>query len=253
MFRDHLREWFATHGDWELPWRMSKVTPWQVLLSEILLQRTDVPKVIPVYQQIVGRFEAPQDMCAAGDELDRIIARIGLVSRASRLRKMACTIQDQFFGRVPDTVDDLLTLPGIGPYTANAVLCFAYNQAVPVVDSNVFRVLRRVFSLDIHSKRDPQRNKKVLDFAGNLVPTDWAREYNMAIIDFGRLVCTAKRPKCAICPFVELCDHLIGGCGGDSGALSLVQRSPRPYNPTRGCDSPVHRAAPALGGAAGGY
>lgn len=204
-FRRLLKTWFAANAR-NLPWRAPGTSAWHVLLAEVLLQKTNTAKVVGVYEALAQAYQEPAAVAAAGIELEAHISKLGLLSRASRLRAIARTIAQDFGGQVPSTVEDLESLPGVGRYTASAVMCFAYGQAVPLVDVNVIRVFRRVFSLEVTRRSNAERDRNVWVFAQSLVPAEWAREYNAALLDFGALVCTSRRPRCDACPLSGICD-----------------------------------------------
>ena len=113
----------------------------------------------------------------------------------------------RFNGKVPDNKKDLLSLPGVGPYTANAVLCFAFGHDVSMLDVNIIRVLKRVFSPDVKKSRE-RTDKSFWDFAESLPPKGKGKEFNYAILDFAGEVCTAKNPKCKSCPMKKICDFV---------------------------------------------
>ncbi|WP_292980777.1 A/G-specific adenine glycosylase [Mycobacterium sp.] len=194
-----LLDWYARSRR-DLPWRDPAVTPWQILVSEFMLQQTPVSRVEPIWREWIARWPTPSATAAAGTgDIVRAWGKLGYPRRAKRLHECAIVIARDHGDRVPDDVELLLTLPGVGAYTARAVACFAYQQAVPVVDTNVRRVVARV----VHGKADAGAASTVRDHAdvSALLPTDsTAHTFSAALMELGATVCTARTPKCGICP-----------------------------------------------------
>ena len=200
--------WFADARR-DLPWRESGISGWQILISEIMLQQTPVARVLSPWMQWVQRWPVPSAMAAeSAGEVVRAWGRLGYPRRALRLHECAKTLADQHQDIVPADVEVLLSLPGIGQYTARAVACFAYGQAVPVVDTNVRRVIARA----VHGREPGNPAKSDLADAEALAPrladgtpSRQAPEFSAALMELGALVCTARNPKCAQCPIAEVC------------------------------------------------
>ena len=187
----------------DLPWRRAEVTPWQILVSEFMLQQTPVARVEPVWLSWIVRWPTPSATAAASPaEVLRAWGKLGYPRRAKRLHECATTIASQYADVVPSDVETLLTLPGIGAYTARAVACFAYQARVPVVDTNVRRVLTRA----VHGRADAPASgsARELDEVAALLP-DAARapRFSAALMELGATVCTARAPRCGICPLSE--------------------------------------------------
>ncbi|MGV0579679.1 A/G-specific adenine glycosylase [Mycolicibacterium elephantis] len=231
----------------DLPWRRPGVTPWQVLVSEFMLQQTPVARVQPVWESWVARWPTPSATAAAGAaDVLRAWGKLGYPRRAKRLHECATVIAGQFDDVVPSDVDTLLTLPGIGVYTARAVACFAFQQRVPVVDTNVRRVVTRV----VHGREEAAPSARDLtDVAALLPENDDAPRFSVALMEFGATVCTARAPRCAGCP-LSVCAWRSRGYP----ASATPARRPQRYAGTdrqargrlldvlRGKDSPVTRA-----------
>ena len=197
-----LLEWFEDHGR-VYPWRQD-TDPYRVLMAEIMLQRTKADQVLPVYRSFLKKFPNPESIVnAASEEVERFFSMLGLKWRAEKVRKLAEALVLKYRGDIPDTRKELLSLPGVGEYVADAVLCFAYGRNVAVVDANVCRVIRRVFGLKARgeARRDP-RFRRVADW---LLPRNRAKEFNWAMIDFAAMVCTPRKPKCDGCPLSDIC------------------------------------------------
>lgn len=177
-----------------LPWRSTR-DPWRVLVSEMMLGQTQVDRVVPKYVAFIERFSTPKSCVKATvGEILQMWVGLGYNRRALALHAAATAITHDFGGVVPRNLDQLLRLPGVGPYTARAVLSFAYEEDVAVVDTNIGRVLARAIAGKSLSTKDVQR------LAETLVPADQSRSWNLAMMDFGAAVCTSRNPKCATCP-----------------------------------------------------
>lgn len=197
--------WFAEHAR-DLPWRRPGFSAWGTLVSEIMLQQTPVARVIPRLEQWLARWPSP-DALAADSPAEAVRAwdRLGYPRRALALHAAAVAISERHGGRVPDDVDALLALPGIGDYTARAVAAFAYGQPVPVVDVNTRRVLARAVAGQ--GEAGPARTRADLAAMQQLLPSDpaEARAFNAGAMELGQTVCVARSPRCEVCPIAELC------------------------------------------------
>jgi A/G-specific adenine glycosylase len=184
----------------DLPWRDPDVTPWQIMVSEFMLQQTPVSRVEPIWRDWVARWPTASSTAAAGPaDVVRAWGKLGYPRRAKRLHECAIVIARDHDDQVPDDVEVLLTLPGVGSYTARAVACFAYQQSVPVVDTNVRRVVARV----VHGQADAGSASAVRDHAdvSALLPKNsTAHTFSAALMELGATVCTARTPKCGLCP-----------------------------------------------------
>ena len=176
------------------------MTPWQILVSEFMLQQTPVSRVVPIWPDWVARWPTPSATAAASAaDVVRAWGKLGYPRRAKRLHECATVIARDHGDVVPDDVDILLTLPGVGSYTARAVACFAYQQSVPVVDTNVRRVVARV----VHGRADAAAASTARDHAdvSALLPNDSsAHRFSAALMELGATVCTARTPRCGLCP-----------------------------------------------------
>jgi A/G-specific adenine glycosylase len=232
----------------DLPWRDPGVTPWQILVSEFMLQQTPVSRVEPIWRDWVARWPTASSTAAASPaDVVRAWGKLGYPRRAKRLHECAIVIARDHADRVPDDVEVLLALPGVGSYTARAVACFAYQQAVPVVDTNVRRVVARV----VHGRADAGPASAVRDHAdvSALLPNDvTAHIFSAALMELGATVCTARTPKCGLCP-LSVCQWRQAGFPPSEGPA----RRPQSYAGTdrqvrgrlldvlRGNDLPVTR------------
>jgi A/G-specific adenine glycosylase len=184
----------------DLPWRHPEIGAWKILVSEYMLQQTPVARVLPIWLDWVARWPTPSATAAASAaDVLRAWGKLGYPRRAKRLHECANVIATYYDDIVPDEVDTLLTLPGVGSYTARAIACFAYQQAVPVVDTNVRRVVARA----VYGMADagpPSATRDLAEVAA-LLPDDLiAHQFSAALMELGALVCTARSPKCGLCP-----------------------------------------------------
>jgi A/G-specific adenine glycosylase len=192
-----LLTWYAREQR-DLPWRRQGVTAWQILVSEFMLQQTPVARVEPIWRDWVARWPTPSATAAASAaDVLRAWGKLGYPRRAKRLHECAIAIAAEHGDMVPDDVATLLTLPGIGSYTARAVACFAYGQRVPVVDTNVRRVVARA----VHGRADsPASVRDLVEVAALLPNGPDAPRFSMALMELGATVCTARSPRCGLCP-----------------------------------------------------
>ena len=206
-----ILDWWATGAARDLPWRRTR-DPWAVLVSEVMLQQTQVARVIPAYHRFLDRFPTAA-ACAAAPVGDVVTAwhGLGYNRRAVNLHRAATTCA----GRLPTTLAGLLALPGIGPYTARAVMAFAYEADVAVLDVNTTRALSR-----LHGRRVSQAA------ADTLVPAGDGWRWNQALLDLGATVCTATTPNCGACPAAEACTwRAHGNVEPDPGARTGPRQS----------------------------
>ena len=202
-FRGSLLRWYRRHGR-DLPWRRTG-DPYAIVVSEFMLQQTQVATVIPYYDEWRRRFPDFASLARASEnDVLRAWQGLGYYVRARNLHATARTVADQYRERFPRSVGKMQQLPGIGKYTAHAVASFAFNQSVPIVEANTARVLTRLF--DFRESIDSVAGRKTLwQYAATLLPKSNARIYNSALIDLGALVCIPRGPKCGICPVKKIC------------------------------------------------
>ena len=201
-FSATLMAWYAVHQR-ELPWRQTK-DPYAIWLSEIILQQTRVAQGLPYYERLLAAFPSVRDLAEAPESsLLRLWQGLGYYSRARNLQKAAQMVMRDFNGSFPQTYDDIITLPGVGPYTAAAIASFAFDEAKAVVDGNVFRVLSRVFGVETDIASSAARGV-FTELAQSLIPPQDPATFNQAIMEFGALQCTPA-PDCSICPLRISC------------------------------------------------
>jgi A/G-specific adenine glycosylase len=201
-FRRALLGWWDANAR-DLPWRHTR-DPYRILVSEVMLQQTQVDRVIPYYHRWLDAFPDVHALAAAPTaEVIRLWKGLGYNRRAVNLQRAAQAVVERG-GDFPDTVDELLVLPGIGPYTAGAIACFAFERDVPFIDTNMRRVLHRVFvGSDVPERRATDR--EIVAIATEALPAGDGWRWNQALIEFGALQCTARTPACVICPAQGFC------------------------------------------------
>ncbi|HEU4331112.1 MAG TPA: A/G-specific adenine glycosylase, partial [Lapillicoccus sp.] len=205
VLHDRLNSWYAANAR-PLPWRLPGTSPWAVLVSEVMSHQTPVARVEPVWRDWLTRWPTPADLAAESPgEAVRAWGRLGYPRRALRLHEAARAIVERHGGEVPATEAELRTLPGIGAYTAAAVACFAFRRPTVVVDTNIRRVLVR--TLRGEAQAAPAMTRAEHDLATTALPddADQAVVWNVAAMELGALVCTARAPRCDDCPLADLC------------------------------------------------
>jgi A/G-specific adenine glycosylase len=198
-FREDLLSWSESNLR-EYPWRKSDDS-YRVLVAEILLQKTFADKVEPIYDEFVDRYPRLDALTEAKVEaVTSLLKPLGLQNvRAKALIDIANEYAD---GGIPDDKEALLELPYVGPYAANATLCFAFDERRPIVDANVVRVFNRAFGLDL----TPQ-DEKAWEIADRVLPDQDYQRFNLALVDFGAKICTADSPRCLDCFYNDLCTY----------------------------------------------
>lgn len=205
VFRRRLHGWFRKHSR-DLPWRRTR-DPYRILISELMLQQTQVSRVLDFYRRFLERF--PDLYALAGARPQKVLEAwegLGYYARARNLHKLAQHVTTTRDGIIPSEPEHLRTLPGVGAYTAGAVASFAYEKRAALVDTNVARVLNRVFAPDLDPKSGTGL-KRLWHIAEQLLPRTgkvcWT--HNQALMELGALVCSARSPKCGVCPVKSVC------------------------------------------------
>lgn len=204
-FRKRLHSWFRTHAR-DLPWRRTR-DPYRILISELMLQQTQVSRVLDFYRRFLERFPDLHSLAKAKPQ--RVLEAwegLGYYARARNLHKLAKHVTDTRDGVIPNDPGELRSLPGVGAYTAGAVASFAYEKRAALVDTNVARVLHRVFAPALDPKSGAGL-RQLWNIAEQLLPrtgkTTWT--HNQALMELGALVCSARSPKCGVCPVKKAC------------------------------------------------
>lgn len=203
LLRRTILKWYSRHGR-NLPWRGIH-DPYRILLSEIMLQQTQVSRVLEKYPLFLKRFPSLSALARANrSDIVRAWKGMGYNNRAVRLHALAQTVISVHRGRIPKTEDGLTALPGIGTYTARAVLCSAFGTPVSFVDVNIRRLLSRILWKMPHTAAMvPERT--IAGAAEQLLPRRKAYDWNQALMDLGATICTARSPQCDVCPLSRLC------------------------------------------------
>ena len=207
-FTHQLIKWYTAHKR-DLPWRKSDGhTPgaYEIWLSEIMLQQTQVATVLDYYRKFLKLFPTVQHLAKA--DLDTVLKAwegLGYYARCRNLHKTAQIVSEQYQGRFPDTIEEMQALPGIGQSTAGAILTFAYNQRQPILDGNVKRVLSRVYAVTDNIAK-PDVIKRMWGYSNNLINAAGdPYSFNQAIMELGATLCIPKEPRCLVCPLSNLC------------------------------------------------
>ncbi len=208
-FQDRLIRWYRTHRR-DLPWRRTR-DPYHVAVSEVLLQQTQAARVAPVYAEFVRRFPTIDDLHRApAEEVSALTDPLGYHVRGRWLKAMAETVVTEFGGRMPDSLDELRRLPGLGPYAAAAVHTFGNGKRAPLVDTNIARVYTRAVGLPAEGSVY-QDSRRLAELAEALTPARRFYDYGQGLMDLGATVCTARSPACPNCPLRGLCRDVQGG------------------------------------------
>lgn len=209
----------------DLPWRAEGFPAWGTLVSEFMLQQTPVVRVVPRLAEWLERWPTPAHLAASpSGEAVRAWDRLGYPRRALNLHAAAVAITERHGGKVPNDVDALLALPGVGPYTARAVAVFAFGSRHPVVDTNVRRVIAR--AVDGNALPGPAATRRDLAAMEALLPEDDAdaATFNAGAMELGAIVCTARSPRCAECPIAARCAWRAAGYPAHEGPRAPVQK-----------------------------
>lgn len=195
--------WYSKNAR-KFSWRGER-DPYRILISEMMSQQTQISRVIVFYEQWLRVFPTIEALAAASKrEVLREWSGLGYNSRALRLRALAQIVAAEHDGKLPRTVEALLKLPGIGRYTAHALVCSAYRKPIPVVDVNIQRIFSRVF-FDVHAANEMQPEKEAWAIAAKALPRRDVYRWNQSLMDIGALFCTARSPKCSVCPLAKFC------------------------------------------------
>jgi A/G-specific adenine glycosylase len=202
-FRQRLLTWYGRHGR-DLPWRRTD-DPYHILVSEIMLQQTQVDRVLPKYAEWLEKFPSLHALAAADEaHVTETWRPLGYNIRPRRLQAIAREAVARYEGRLPDDEETLLSFKGIGQYTAGAIRSFAFRQRAAILDTNVARVLFRVFVASGDQKSHAMK-KHLWAVSAALVPQRHVFDFNQALMDFGATVCIARNPRCLVCPMTKDC------------------------------------------------
>jgi A/G-specific adenine glycosylase len=198
-----LLAWFERHGRAALPWRIDR-DPYRIVVAEFMLQQTQVERVVPAFERFVATWPTFEALAAASQaDVVRAWRGLGYNSRALRLHRLARAVRDEHGGTLPRDEATLRALPGVGAYTARAIAAFAFNEDVVALDTNVRRIVHRT---QLGLEWPARASERELDaLAMNLVPRGAGYAFNSALMDLGATLCTARAPKCLLCPLQRIC------------------------------------------------
>ena len=221
-FQKRLLAWYRRHGR-DLPWRRTR-DPYRILVSEVMLQQTQVDRVEPKYHEWLERYPTLDALASAPeDEVTRTWYPLGYNIRPIRLHGIAREAVARYGGTIPSSEDELLSMKGIGRYTAGAVRSFAFGIDAPILDTNVARVLARVFLPKANPKQGADRTR-LWNLSKALIPRGKGYDFNQALMDFGATVCTARKPACPTCTMRTICKTYRFATRGHESS----RRRPRP-------------------------
>lgn len=203
-FQTRLLNWYEKYGR-DLPWRRTG-NPYKILVSEVMLQQTQVERVIPKFHEFLQKYPTVQDLAEAQpEEVRKTWYPLGYNIRPHRLHGIACEAVERYGGRIPSQKEELLSMKGIGRYTAGAIQSFAFQKDAAILDTNVMRVLHRIFI----GIGDPKKQKATLWLLSEkLIPKGKGYDFNQALMDFGAMVCAARKPLCVCCPMRDICQKV---------------------------------------------
>jgi A/G-specific adenine glycosylase len=231
-----LAGWYAENGR-DLPWRR-EVTPYRVLVSEMMLVQTTVAAVVPYFERFLSKFPDPRALAeATEDEVLKAWEGLGYYRRARQLQAAARMIVRDHSGKIPPDSQGLRALPGVGRYMAGAILSFAFDQAAPILEANSQRVLARLLAFPDELQRSQSR-QGLWEAAERLVPERGAGDFNQALMDLGATICTPRSPSCLICPLAQLCKARHTGL---QDTIPVIAPRPKPLAVTEACALVAHR------------
>lgn len=205
IFLEKLLAWYEKNKR-EFSWRRTD-DPYKILVAEMMLQKTTSKQVAGLFDKFIEKYPSPASLTNASlAEIEELITPLGMEhEKAKRFKEWAQELVTKFDGRIPRNRKNLISLSGVGDYIANAVLCLAYNENVPLLDTNVVRVLQRVFGMKSMKAR-VRRDKSLWKVYEGMIPKGRAKNFNLAVIDFAALVCKARNPKHDVCPIKDICE-----------------------------------------------
>ncbi len=234
LVHQYLLQWYMAEQR-NLPWRSTN-DPYAILVSEIMLQQTQVERVLPKYFQFLAAFPTLSDLATAPTaDVISVWVPLGYNRRAVNLQAIARQVMAAYNGRIPDTLEELLKLKGVGRYTAGAIACFAYHKQVATVDTNIRRVLHRIF-LGLQQPESRLNDAHMLTLAEQVLPSGEAYNWNQALMDLGATICTSNNPQCTRCPlqttcaaYTEMSQHSLFPSGTVLRELRKVAEKKTPY------------------------
>ncbi len=220
-----LLAWFRQRSR-DLPWRRES-DPYRIWVSEVMLQQTRVDTVIPYYERFMRQYPTLEDLARADEtEVLKAWEGLGYYSRARNLLQGVREVRERYGGRVPDTKEEILSIKGIGPYTAGAILSIAYGKPVPAVDGNVMRVISRLFSIQEDIAKTVTK-KQIEALVQQLIPADDSSHFNQGLMELGALVCLPRSPACGACPLQAFCQAYRDG-NQEAFPVKAQKKPPQP-------------------------
>lgn len=204
LFAKLVLQWSANNTR-DFPWRKT-LNPYHIFIAEVLLRRTQAERVVESYLQLIKRYPTPDSLSRADVcKLRKFFQPLGLVRRADLLTEACKRIVYEYGGQIPNNIDAVSTLPGMGIYSSRAVICLAFGEPVPMIDESSGRLLRRVFNLD--PKGPAYSDRELLRIAETIIPAEHAREFNLGLLDVAFAYCHHSLPDCLHCPIGKICSH----------------------------------------------
>jgi len=204
IFQKKLLNWFKNNKR-RFPWRINS-NPYDLIIAEIMLQKTNAEKVEKIYPNFLKKFPNFDTLLnASNEEIKSKLKYLGLQNyKTLVIKELSRNVIEKYDNKIPERKKDLLQIKGIGEYIANAVLCFSFNKRVPIIDSNMIRILERIFNIK-SIKKIPRMDKTVWKQMERLLPLNNYKDFNYALLDFASLICKYPTPKCEKCFFMEYC------------------------------------------------
>jgi A/G-specific adenine glycosylase len=205
-FRKRIIDWYWGNGR-VYPWRETH-DPFRILMAEMMLRRTKADQVVPVYEHLLSVYPDVDSLAEAKQEsLEKILYPLGLKWRIPTFRMVACEVQQKFQSRIPETREDLLSLPGVGEYVAGAVLSIAYGKREWLVDNNIVRIFKRYFGVE--TSKEGRRDKHIVEIAKIYSSGKDPDKATMGILDITALICKPRKPACEKCPLIDHCHYAL--------------------------------------------
>ena len=202
-----LLKWYDKNKR-SFPWRSNDLTPFQLFIAELLLQKTNAYQVEKIFPDFIKKYPDVKSLQKVSiDVLSEYLRPLGLFNRRARDLKRIANILKKENNTLPRDKKKLIKLPGIGNYIANALICFAFNEPIPIVDTNIGRIMKRLYSFPV--KDAPSRDTSLFDKMCNLIPETDFKKFNYALLDLGALICKSRDPLCEKCPLTKICNYYL--------------------------------------------
>jgi A/G-specific adenine glycosylase len=208
FFVKSLLKWFKKNKR-IFPWRETGTSPYNILVAELMLKKTRANNVVEVYNIFINKYPDVESINSANSkDLNAVLKPLGLIKQRVKTFKNVFKIINKYYNnKIPNRLDNLLKIKGIGIYTANAVLCFGYNKDVPIVDVNITRVCKRYFGVEAYG--DPRVDLHIWELLRELMPKHKCKDFNWALLDFASIICKSNNPNHEACPLKECCSYYL--------------------------------------------